>query len=377
MYYIEFLIENRFDYDKCSIRYVATTASITNPSPRASLTFTTSIIEYKTLLRKCMRIVSLAKAARKMYDSIESNPDISRAYDFADFAFELNALEKQFCELNEFVDFLPFYDNLQKRIESYSAANKGKISATDQKVLALLYTTILSKTVSIRSGQNFDLIIDIENFLDLIIQNIKEFDETTRIGLVKAHRDKYISVLEERIDEANAFITQDIQPKIGQVFSALDIEMQNVIDETITLQKITKKEIETKQKNAKIIRRIAMFRRLTDILDVMVVSVLGAYGKMAGSAISAVSGITNGLSEDTKIDSLEIPTEVKIIQNALDDQLMVNFRNKIDAFECELNKIANLTENVNAGEFDEKFSVLTTSVEVAESYNSYKKLLML
>lgn len=153
--------------------------------------------------------------------------------------------------------------------------------------------------------------------------------------------------------------------------------MQNVIDETITLQKITKKEIETKQKNAKIIRRIAMFRRLTDILDVMVVSVLGAYGKMAGSAISAVSGITNGLSEDTKIDSLEIPTEVKIIQNALDDQLMVNFRNKIDAFECELNKIANLTENVNAGEFDEKFSVLTTSVEVAESYNSYKKLLML
>lgn len=202
MYYIEFLIENRFDYDKCSIRYVATTASITNPSPRASLTFTTSIIEYKTLLRKCMRIVSLAKAARKMYDSIESNPDISRAYDFADFAFELNALEKQFYELNEFVDFLPFYDNLQKRIESYSAANKGKISATDQKVLALLYTTILSKTVSIRSGQNFDLIIDIENFLDLIIQNIKEFDETTRIGLVKAHRDKYISVLEERIDEA-------------------------------------------------------------------------------------------------------------------------------------------------------------------------------
>lgn len=271
---------------------MTTAASTTTPTPRAPLKFTTSIIEYKTFLRKYMKFFSLAKAARKLYDSIELNPDISRGYGVTDFAYELNALEKQFYELNEFVDFLPFYDKLLKRIDT--AANEGKISATDRKVLALLYTTIMSKTVSIRSGQNFDLIIDIEGFLDLTIQNIEEFDETTRIGLVKAHRDKYNSVLQERIDVANDFITQDIQPKIGQIFSALDIEIQNVIDETITLQKITKKEIETKQKNAKIIRRNAMIRKWTDILDV-VGKMVSAYGKMAGSAIDAVSGIKNGL----------------------------------------------------------------------------------
>lgn len=96
-----------------------------------------------------MKNSPLLKNVRKAYDAIELNPDISRAYRVADFVLELNALEKQFYELREHVDFLPFYDSLLKRIEAHAIANENQISGSNRKLLALLYATILSKTTSI------------------------------------------------------------------------------------------------------------------------------------------------------------------------------------------------------------------------------------
>lgn len=120
-----FWIENRVKDNRCFTKYVKTTAHIPSPSPRKPLKFIPSVIEYKSFLQKNMKKSALLETGQKVYDAIGLNPDISRAYSVADFVLELNALEERSYKIGEDVDFLPFYDNFLKRIESYAIANQN------------------------------------------------------------------------------------------------------------------------------------------------------------------------------------------------------------------------------------------------------------
>lgn len=229
----EFTIEKRVKNKRCSDKIISSTSAIPKPLASESLKVIPAINEYKIFLRKKFRHSSLRRTIREAYDSIDSNPEINEAYAVADFAVEVNALERQFYELIEHVDLLPFYDNLRKRIENYAIANQPKLVVSDQKVLALLYTTILSKTSSLRSGHKSDLIIDIESFFELIVQNIKKLDEKGRTRVVNQQRDRYNGDILAKIDEANDYIKNEIEPEIEKLFTKLNREMQKIIDETI------------------------------------------------------------------------------------------------------------------------------------------------
>lgn len=307
-----------------------------------------------------------------MYDAIDLNPNISHAFAVADFAHELSTLEAQYFELNEHVDFLPFYENMLKRIESSAIAHK---EASDRTVLALLYTTVLSKKISMQSGHQSDLIIEIENFLDLTIQNIHELDETARLRVIEEHRNRYNEDLKAKIDEANDYIAVDIQPEIRKVFSTLDIEMLEVADETIALQANTIQEIKRKQKKAEIIRRNAFMRSVAGVADTVgkMISFMGPAGKFAAAMMSTGSAVVNEFLFDPKINKLEMPAGLMYVQSELAEQLKMNVRNTIDALESELNKLNDSMRSTNTEGFANQLDGLMSSVKSINSEDPFAR----
>lgn len=119
-FYADMNLDSRFVNPRCSIEYATTFAAIKNPEPIEPLKFTSELVEYKTFLRANMKIASQARTIRKAYNAIDSNGDLSSAFNVADLVIAINALERQFYELNEFVDLLPFYENLLRRLDDYS-----------------------------------------------------------------------------------------------------------------------------------------------------------------------------------------------------------------------------------------------------------------
>lgn len=370
----EFTIENRVKNKRCVDRIISSTANIRKPIASEPLKVISAINEYKKFLRENLRHSSLRRAIREAYDSIDSNREINGAYAVADFAVEMNALERQFYELIEHVDLLPFYDNLRERIESYANANQPKLAVSDRKVLTLLYTTILSRTSIMRSGHKSDLIIDIESFFELIVQNIQKLDETGRIRVINQQRDRYNGDILAKIDEASDYIKNEIEPEIEKLNGALNSEMQKVIDETISLQAKTVKEIKTKEKNAKIIRRNAAIRKVTGVLDIVgkAASFLGPEGKIVAGVISAGTSITKEILVDPEIKKHEMPATVKNVQNELSNKFQKIDQEKIDAIESELKKLIKSLKNMKAEKYkiDDKLASLMSKVKSIKSKNA-------
>lgn len=370
----KFIIENRVKNKRCSDEIISSTAAIPRPLVSETLKVIPAINEYKIFLRENLRHSPLRRAIRDAYDLIDSDPEISGTYAVADFAVEMNALERQFYELNEHVDLFTFYDNLRKRIESYAIANQPKLVVSDRKVLTLLCTTILSKTSIMRSGHKSDLIIEIESFFELIVRNIKELDETGRIRVINQQRDKYNSDILAKIDEASGYIKNEIEPEIEKMIKALNSEMQKIIDETISLRAKTAKEIKTKEKNAKIIRRNAAIRKVSGVLDVVgkAASFLGPEGKIVAGVISAGTSITKEILVESKIEKHEMPANVKKLQNELGNKFNKINQEKIDAIESELEKLIKSLKGMKAEnyKFDDTLGSLISKVKSIKSKNS-------
>lgn len=156
------------------------------------------------------------------------------------------------------------------------------------------------------------MIVDIERFFGSIIRNIRELDEVARIRVIQELREKYNEGLQAKIDEANDFIKIDIQPEIEKMFSALDIEMRKVIDETVALRAKTTKEIKLKKENEDIIRTNAMIRIVAAVLSVVagMVSPMGIAAKIAVAAIDTGSFVVNSHLVDPEINEIMMPTTV-------------------------------------------------------------------
>lgn len=364
-----FCIENHIEDIRCRTRYEYTTLPVQSPSPRLPLDFISSIIEYKTFLRANMRN-SLVEITYT-YDAINSNPDISQAYTVVDFIAELTSLEKQFNELKEYVDLMPFYNDILNRIENYVITIGEKQSVSDQEVFALLYSTILSRTLCMRSGHDSDLIIDIENFFDIIIDNVHKLDETARILMIEEHRTKYNEGINTTIDEAMDYVRNEVRPEIKKLFLTLDIEMREVLDETLARQANTNEELKSKLGNAKLIRRYAMLRKVADVFHLACETIpfLGTRGKIFGNLINIGVAIRKNAMVDPEVVEIELPAGVTRVQNELDEHLKASVRNRIDAFESELCKLNSTVSGMGFDKFNDQLDTLISLGKIIQLRN--------
>lgn len=195
-----------------------------------------------------MKNAHQAEAIRKMYESIDSNPLINEAYTLLDLVKEANALEQHHYESGEYVDFMPFYENLLKRMNSYATVNQLNLSLADRYALTMLYTTIASKVARIRSNPISDSETRIIKFFDLMVKNVEAFHESGRLSTIQELQNHYNSDIMERIRRTDGYIQGDIQPGIERLFTTLNGAMQKLIDESIQLQGNASEHFEQKAK---------------------------------------------------------------------------------------------------------------------------------
>lgn len=288
-YRAEFSIEDQVKSNRCPIKYAINFTIPPMPRPVEPLKFSSEIIEYKSFLREIMKYLSWKKTIRKGYDAIESNAIVNSAYSVADFAMEANSLEKQFHELNGKVDFLPFYETFMERLDEYGKSREKNISAVDKKMLALIYATILSKTMCLRSSQKSISFIDIDTSFESIIQEVKELNETSRIRMVNQQRQRYNEDIIAKIDETNDYIVNAVQPEIQKLFSTLDNDYE--IDEPRELPADAIGELTMREGNPKIIGKSVCTRIVTSLLKAVVESLplLGTVLKFTARAADVIS----------------------------------------------------------------------------------------
>lgn len=344
---------------KCPDNIVESHAQMSQPNPRIHLNIALGIIEYKTVLFENMNKPAFQNVLQRAYDAIESNPELNAAYSMGAFAKEANALEKLFYKLNEHIDMFPWYQNLLKRIESYSNANEATMSEVDRKVLRLLYSTVFGKAASIRSGHRSDLIVDVDGFLELTMRNIDKLDENGRRTVINAHRDKYKGEILEKINEAKGYIDNDIQPEIEHLFENLNVEMYRTINETIELQAKTIKELQRKQELQKEMRGKSFLQQTVGFIS----GVVGLASKFL-SVGSQVAGFINSASKfvDDQLSTPQVDTSGFLFR------FKQNNADKVDAMESVLGKLKDALSNRNSGaEIDDNLNGLISKVSQLKS----------
>lgn len=315
------------------------------------------IIAYKSFLIENLSSFAYASVAQKSYDAIASNPVVSSEYTLSSFAMEANALEKQFNALSKHIDLLPLYDALIDRIKNFSTIHAAKLTDDDREVLALVYSTLFSKTAGIRDGHQSDLIINIEEFLGASIERIKNIEKLDRIKRIRDEKSEYRNETLAKIAEANSLIDSDVQPEFEHIFRSLDAGIQTAIAETIKLQNdlgdnVAEKEIMESQiqQNAGLRKVVGVGKFLSSVL-----TLVGGFGVSLGPTPQIINGgleKLEDLAKDPEFKTSEVP---KAIQNVWNDLKKKENDTKegIDEVFAQLrDSIASL--NIDHTQFDKK-----------------------
>lgn len=289
---------------------------------RESINFVPSLIEYNLYLLRNINDPD-DNVAQSTYEIINSDPAINSAYTINDLATEANTLERNYSELSKYIDVLPLYDNMLKKIERFAVNNEGKLSRDDQNVLSLIYTMISSKTTGMRSSHTSDLIVNIKSFLDLTAQNVKKLNELKRMDVITVQRDEYKNELSAKIQEAKNFIENDINPEIRRTISLLNDELQKAVDDTIELRSRILYEINAKEEQLRILRRnvnarniLSIFELIGGITEVICESIPS---KIFGGMMKFVSQISKtDFVVDPKISNKhDVPQSIQRLRNTM------------------------------------------------------------
>lgn len=247
---------------------------------------------------------------QKSYEIIDTERNVDRFYQLADYVHELDVLEEQFFKLNDRVDLLPFYEGLLKRISKY----EGNSEET-KKVGILLYTATLTKTHSLRNGDLTNMIIDVIGFLDESLKNREKWENMESATKVYNRRNDYQKNIDAMVDEANDFIEKDVNVYVDEMLKTMKLEFDQVIDETVRLKRDTFAKLEEKAKAMEKLKENIRIRSLLRIFKVLGrgISHIGKEGKLIGKIIDFGTNTAKGRLEDPEEvfqEKIPLPTAV-------------------------------------------------------------------
>jgi hypothetical protein len=132
------------------------------------------------------------------------------------------------------------------------------IDEQHHKTLNYVITAILSKISQIRANSNSDLIIDIGTFLSSVKQNIQSLKELEKDQItnqiMNRHKSEFKDEIDQKIKEAGSFIETEIVTAIDDSKIMIDIQIELLLQETVTLQEQAKTETKELEKQKKMFR---------------------------------------------------------------------------------------------------------------------------
>lgn len=313
------------------------------PTPSDQLVYTQLFSDYKSLIIHNLNSNVRYGELWNIYEAIEKDENVRNSYSIHDIIYELNELEKEFYKMNEIIDFLPFYDNLVNLMDNYAMRRSSNLTMPERKILATLYTAILTKTNAVRMGQYSNMVIDVLQYLDLAANNIRKLDQLGRANVVREYRDQYQNELNAKIDEATKLIADEITPFISKRFKQIDEELDRVMEETMQKANQTSSKIIDQEKALIKLRQNAMLRGMLGSLNIVgeALSFAGPEAKLAGSLIQLGTSIGEQfiVDPDTTADKIQIPKGVDSTISNLGKLVGERKQKKIDALKKELDKL--------------------------------------
>ncbi|CAG8693177.1 3788_t:CDS:2, partial [Dentiscutata erythropus] len=342
--------------------------------------FAIDINNYKKYLRLELGNRIKQEFLASFYLELDNHPVVRGVYDTLRFFDEFQELENQFYYLTDelTVDTLPFYESFLTRINEYVIPNikgqyqnssaQNELTSTEQKsykkALNYLYTTILSKIWSLKITSSY-LVIDIYKYFKLVTKNINLLKEKEEQVVLDQYKNDYKKNIDGKIEEAKTFIKECIILEIENVSNELDKKIEDLVTETIKLQKKVDNKSQKLAKQQEKLNKSLVLRKIFGVLKIgsQVASFIGPIGTAAGAVIGGVVMVAETIILDDTIHE-EISKELENHPEKLSD-----LNNRIKGIR------SNLEIETNRGEESDQETINKIQKELKETLGKKEKSL--
>ncbi|OXA59722.1 Macrophage receptor MARCO [Folsomia candida] len=228
---------------------------------------------------------------------LEENEEIQELYNPVAFCQELLDLEYYSLSVRDQMDNQPVllsrYLKYLTRLETFSSLHESNLNNSDKKVLAILYTTALSKITSLTNQLGSTIVINVGNYLKSVLKRFDRYQETQTQVVIDEQRKSYAAGYEGKIEQSLYFIEEVVTPGITQVEMELQSTADDLLRQIIKMQTaIENEEFERKQALEKMNEQMA-FRHLFSALRITATftSFLGAQGAAIGGLMGSLTNV--------------------------------------------------------------------------------------
>lgn len=198
--------------------------------------------DYKIFLRKNLENKLNKAKLFNFYEFLEKNIKIEKYYTLLDLVKEFESLENQFFELNKLSkeDLKFLYELLLDRINERAKILNNN-NQESKKLLNYLYTSILIKLFNLEHDLESDLIINVDLYLNILKQNMKELKDlkikNIRKEIIVNHKNKYQHSIQLKIEKSRDIIDKNVLTKLDITKNEMNHKIDNLIKEVITIVK--------------------------------------------------------------------------------------------------------------------------------------------
>lgn len=255
-----------------------------------------------------------------------------------------------FDQNTSIVGLVSFYESHLETIELYAAnPQAGEKSDEFKKVLGYLYTATLIKISNLKYNPDSEQIIDINGYLDIVLQNIKMLrnlqDDSRLFTVVETLKKDYKNELDKKIEEAQSLMKNAVIPEFDKIGLEFEIQLSGLVNETMKLQNDANTEkvmLVAKKKQLERAMRFNIFLKIFKIFG-SVISLFGSAGQIIGNAIDVGTSVTGSLTQGDplKLPSLDSKSVTKKLEGLGNSALDLSASIKKDR-----NNIAEVTKGI-------------------------------
>lgn len=235
-----------------------------SPAPATEFDETAGLILFKAFARQRMANNLRRHELTRFIELIHRDERILGSYATLAFVRELEALERQYYEIEDRDILTTHYRSLMDRIESHVNGMNGtviepqtrkvritynafmflrlmapRLSLFHAQVFNYVYTATLGKYLVLNATDEPNLIVDIVAYLNGALDSIEDIQSVRRQTIIENYRNSFSHGIDSKINDATAFIDGDILPGIQKITDTLDEDLYSLLNEVSTMINVT------------------------------------------------------------------------------------------------------------------------------------------
>lgn len=226
------------------------TVPIKQPKSGALVNPSFAINTYKGLLREHLAQSVKGDDFERVLDTIERNDHIRSQYDTLGLINDLETIENHYLKLRRRINFLPYIESLLNRTQIHASNLTKEDNITASRIL---YTTIKSKVVHMKTNENRVSVVDLPGYLEMVRDNIMSLKQAERAANIDEYKNQFRQSVDDKITDALQLIKTQIIPEVNGIvreMADLIVLLINEISEIIQADVMEYYDLEDKRRQA-------------------------------------------------------------------------------------------------------------------------------